>query len=410
MSLRAERDSASVRSATVPAETVPADTVPAERRSRRVTGWLTIGILLVAVGTIGALLSTAGQWTQKEALAPDSAAPDGTRALVSILEDQGIDVVVTDSRAQALAALADGSATLVLPDAPSLSDDALTTLASGARDVVLIDPRSRSLRLVSDDARAIGVADDALVEPGCTVTEAVRSGSIRPRTVFSSGEAQGCYGAAGGYALLIAEHVEGPRVAAVDGVALFTNENLATDGNAALAMNLMGRNATLVWYVPSITDSDLEPTNQTLGDLTPPWVSPVIALMIVAAIAAALWRGIRFGPLVAERLPVTVRGEETSVGRAHLYERADDLSHVAELLRHGTRARLARLLGLAGSIGAGELHSAVAVALNSAVEPIRETLSGSAPTNRRELTQLSERLAHLEADVRAALRPERNDP
>ena len=131
------------------------------------------------------------------------------------------------------------------------------------------------------------------------------------------------------------------RVSAVDGRTLFANESLAENGNAALALNLMGRHPRVVWYVPSLTDTDLT-GDPTLGELTPPWVSPVIVLLLVAGIAAGVWRGRRFGPLVPERLPVTVRASETTEGRARLYARSRDAVHALDQLRVSALGRLAR--------------------------------------------------------------------
>ncbi|WP_341577895.1 DUF4350 domain-containing protein [Microbacterium schleiferi] len=386
-------------------------------RARRgsAVGWIAIVAGLIAVGIVGASIAGGSEWSQRESLDPESAAPTGTRALARILADQGVDVHIVRSHEQAAAALSETAATLVLPDAPALSDEAISALAAPATDVVLIDPRSRTLRLIADGANAVGVADDALVQPQCSVPEAQRAGAIRPRTVFVGTDAAQCYPAAGGYGLLVRETVrpDAPgtqRVSAVDGAALFTNEHLAEDGNAALALGLMGRNATLVWYVPSVADTNLDPVNPSLGELTPPWVSPVIVLALAAAVAAALWRGIRFGPLVGERLPVTVRGEETTWGRARLYARSGDTAHAASLLRHGARVRIARMLGLSGSSSAAEVADALASASVTSREDARSILDGTPPMSRRDLDELHDRLRRLEAAARAALHPERNAP
>ena len=56
---------------------------------------------------------------------------------------------------------------------------------------------------------------------------------------------------------------------------------------------------------------------------------PVIVLLLTAGLAAAIWRGRRFGPLVPERLPVTVRAAETTEGRARLYAHARDAVYSA---------------------------------------------------------------------------------
>ncbi len=394
-----------------------AKTVAPTTSTRRgsAVGWIAIVAGLIAVGIVGASIVGGSEWNQRESLDPESAAPTGTRALARILADQGVDVRIVRSHEQAAAALRETAATLVLPDAPALSDEAISALTAPATDVVLIDPRSRTLRLIADGANAVGVADDALVQPQCSVPEAQRAGAIRPRTVFVGTDAAQCYPAAGGYALLVRETVrpDAPgtqRVSAVDGAALFTNEHLPQDGNAALALGLMGRNATLVWYVPSVADTNLDPANPSLGELTPPWVSPVIVLALAAAVAAALWRGIRFAPLVGERLPVTVRGEETTRGRAHLYARSGDTAHAASLLRHGARVRIARLLGLSGSSSAAEVADALASASVTSREDARSILDGAPPPSRRDLDELHDRLRRLEAAARAALHPERNAP
>lgn len=398
----------------VPGLITPGSPSTAPARRGAALGWLAIVAGLVAVGTIGAVLVGGSTWTQRDALDPESAAPDGTRALASILSEQGVQVRVVRSHTRAIAELAAAEATLVLPDAPALSDDALAALTDAAAEVVLIDPRSRSLRLLAPDATAVGVADDALVAPACAVPEAVRAGAIRPRTVYTAGAVAQCYPVAGGAALLVADEVPASsgrtqRISAVDGAALFTNAHLGEDGNAALALGLLGHRQTLIWYVPSVADSDLAPLAPSLGELTPPWVSPVAVVLLAAALAAALWRGIRFGPLVSERLPVTVRGDETTRGRAHLYERSGDLAHAALLLRRGTRTRIARLLGLSGSAPADDVADALCTLTGHAREDVHDVLAGRTPTTRRELDELHHRLQALERDARTGLHSERND-
>jgi hypothetical protein len=123
---------------------------------------------------------------------------------------------------------------------------------------------------------------------------------------------------------------DGKFLALVEGASLFTNEYLAQRGNAALGLALLGQTDHVVWYVPSLSDSDLEwDPASSLGNLTPDWVTPAILLLLIAGIAAGIWRGRRFGPLVAETLPVTVRASETMHGRAHLTARSGDAEHTA---------------------------------------------------------------------------------
>lgn len=389
------------------AEAAPPD-IPVRGRGRRVAGWIAIGVVLVIVGGIGAAMAATGEWTRRAALDPESAGPTGTRALVEILRDHGVEVQVVRDRTAAAGELAKGTATLVLPDTPALSDDGLQKLIDSAEDVVLIDPRSRSLDLMVPGARTAGVAPAETVEPDCALADAVRSGPIEPGTVFrAGGAAASCYPAGDGYALIVGM-LGDRRSVVVDGTVLFTNEDLAENGNAALAVNLMGRHPLVVWYQPGAGDTDLTDTDPTLGELTPPWVSPVIVLLLVAGLAAGIWRGRRFGPLVAERLPVTVRASETTEGRARLYAQSRDSLHAADQLRIGALARIGRLLGLGPSASAPEISDAAAARAGIDRGIARRILIDGIPEDDAALVALSLELRHLEDAVHAAVRPERN--
>jgi hypothetical protein len=378
-------------------------------RRRRVTTWIVIAAVLVGVGIAGSLLSGIGQWTERDVLDPDSAGPNGTRALAEILREHGVEVIVARDRAAAERALAAGAATLAMPDAPYLSDDALIAVTDAAADVVLMDPRARTLRLVLPGSTTHGVGPGSITVPECDLAEATRAGAVSPGAIYEpGGQTEACYPTGGGYGLLVAERDGDRRAVAVDGRALFVNQFLADAGNAALAVNLLGRHPTLVWYLPSIADSDLADGDPTLGELTPPWVSPVIVLLLVAGIAAAIWRGRRFGPLVAERLPVTVRAAETTEGRARLYAHARDAVHAADQLRIGSLGRLGRLLGLGPSASAEEIADAAAARTRFDRGAVRGILIDELPHTDAELVALDQRLRALEEAVHAAVRPERN--
>jgi hypothetical protein len=170
----------------------------------------------------------------------------------------------------------------------------------------------------------------------------------------------------------------------------------------------MGRHPLVVWYQPDIGDTDLAETDFTLGELTPPWVSPVIALLLVAGIAAGIWRGRRFGPLVNERLPVMVRASETTEGRARLYAQSRDALHAADQLRIGTLERLARLLSLGVGASAPEIADAAAARAGIDRGVARRILLDDVPATDADLVDLSLRLRELEDAVHSRVRPERN--
>jgi hypothetical protein len=383
-------------------------------RMRRVSTWVTIGIALLLIGGVGAVIAAGSQWADRDALDPESPGPNGTRALAQILAQNGVEVRVVRSHGDVTAALSRGDATLVLPDTPALSDEGWSDITGAAADVVLIDPRTRTLRLAVPGASISATGAPGTVDPGCELAEAVRSGPTSPSTLFEpatpseSGTAgvTTCYREGDSAGLLVTDD-GGRRTAVIDGTALFTNEHLAEDGNAALGVNLMGRHPLLVWYQPGPGDTDLPQTDPTLGELTPPWVSPVIVLLLVAGVAAGFWRGRRFGPLVAERLPVTVRASETTEGRARLYAQSRDALHAADQLRLGALDRLARTLGLGPAASAADIADAAAARGGVDRGEARRILIDDIPATDADLVNLHQRLRQLEDVVNTATRPER---
>ncbi|WP_159501077.1 DUF4350 domain-containing protein [Microbacterium sp. 18062] len=377
-----------------------AQVAPPRPRARGVTAWVAIAAVLVLVGTLGAVLASSVQWTARDRFDPESAGPDGTRALARILADHGIEVEVVRARTTALDALDAGPATLVLPDSALLSDETFAELADAATDVVVIEPRSRGIRLLFD-GRIDGYGGSEPTAPHCDLGDAERAGPVLVGATFTA-DAEGCYPVGDAYGLVWGAHGEG-RAVAVDGTMLFTNENLAENGNAALGVNLIGSRDRVVWFVPEFADTDGDPA--TLGDLTPGWVSPAIVLLLVTAIGTILWRGRRFGPLVRERLPVTVRGSETTAGRAHLYAQSRDVRHAATVLRQGAVGRLGRILGLPASASAEAVADAAAARLGNDRADIGRILITDEVRTDRDLVALTHRLHDLETALARALRP-----
>lgn len=392
----------------IAAPAVPERPALSPGRSRRVGGWVVVVGVLVLVGVAAAVLSGIGQFTRRDAMDPASTAPDGTRALARVLDAHGVHVdVVRDPQSLHNALRAAGSdaqgradATLVLPDSPLISDPRLRALGRAAADVVLLQPQARALRELFDSAPA-GYGGDP-VSPGCRVPAARRAGTLTPGALFTvPAGVTACY-RVGDDAALLQRTASGTTVVAVDGTAVLTNDRLADGGNAALGVNLLGGHRVLVWYVPSQPDGAI--TAPTLGELTPSWVSPAIALLLAAGLAAAWWRGRRFGPLVSETLPVTVRASETADGRARLYARSSDPAHAARLLRVRTVRRLAVLLHLGPSADDADVAAAATAVLGGAAADVRDVLAGPPPHTDRELAALAGQLQNLERTVQSAAR------
>ncbi|MDF2664853.1 MAG: hypothetical protein K0R81_703 [Microbacterium sp.] len=388
--------------------TTIADAPAAARPRRRAAlGWIALALALLLIGLVGTTLVYGG-WKEKGLLDPESPAPDGARALVRILQQQGVTVTVARDRGAAERALAEGDATLVMRDAPMLSDATLRSLAERARDVVLVEPRSRSLDVLLNGSALGGFANDRPTAPGCDLPAPDAAGTARTGELMVPGQGvTGCYPVDGEFGLLSRETREGHTVTALDGLSTMTNAALPLDGNAALAIGTLARTGTVVWYVPSPTDAEAGTAPQTLGELTPAWVTPGIILLLLSALVAAIWRGRRFGPLVNERLPVMVRANETTEGRARLYAASGDASHAVDELRRATRGRLIRVMGLAAHTPPDHVADAAAERLGADRGAIRGILITDTPTTDRDLVAASDRLRDLETSVRAALSTER---
>ena len=365
-------------------------------RLRRIGGWAIVVVLVVAVALV-ALRVSATAPNAHGGLDPEGRGDTGTLALAEILRDQGVEVSPFRSRAEARRAI-DEDSTLVMANPYTLSDEALAELIEPAERVVFLSTGTHLLSELGIGETAPGSA--ASVSADCSAAEFAEVGTIRPDRLYVPADGvEACFGDADGAAVLVDDR--GDRwQAVVDGTKLFSNAYLAENGNAALALALLGQTDRVVWYVPTFGDSDREGDEpETLGSLTPGWVTPAILLLLIAGVAAAVWRGQRFGPLVAETLPVTVRASETMHGRARLTAKAADAAHAAAALRDGSQRRLARRLGLAAHARVDEVADAAADRLRIPRGSLQELLGGPLPSDDGGLIDLARRLGELEAAV-----------
>ena len=288
----------------------------------------------------------------------------------------------------------------------TLSDDGITELIAPADRVVFLSSSTHLVNLLRLGDNATG--DPSPVAADCSIPEFADVGDIRPDRMFAPADGvEGCFGTDDASAVLVDED-DGTTRIVVEGARLFSNAYLADDGNAALGLALLGQTERVVWYVPSFGDTDIEgEMPDTLGSLTPGWVTPAILLLMIAGLAAALWRGQRFGPLVAETLPVTVRASETMHGRARLTAKAGDAAHASEAIRDGSRRRLARRLGLAVNATAEEIADSASDRLRIPRGTLHDLLSGPSPTDDPSLIDLARRLQELESAVDDATSVER---
>ncbi|MBW8025344.1 DUF4350 domain-containing protein [Clavibacter michiganensis subsp. michiganensis] len=383
---------------------------------RRAGTWIALAALALVVAL--ASLAVSGGARQGDALAPDNPAPGGTQALARALEGQGVEVTLASTLAEARAAVGDGDdATLVLgATSDRLNDGRLAEVGRLSTRTVLLAPDFRTLQAIAPDIAAGGAAEsgDRALDSACALPAARAAGSVPDDApVFrylgdDASDAVACFPDDTGDAFALlqvpATLAAGGTVTALGADPILTNDRIAEQGSAALALGVLGERPRLVWYTPSPDDAATD-APPTLGELTPGWVTPAILLLGAAAIAAAVWRGRRFGPLVVERLPVVVRADETAEGRARLYQRADARGHALDALRVGTVDRIASTLALGRLASVDDVVAASAAALREDPAGIRALLLDDDPRTDRELVALAGRLADLERRVARAADP-----
>ncbi len=220
-----------------------------------------------------------------------------------------------------------------------------------------------------------------------------------------SGDATACFEGSGGRASLASTSYQGRTVYLLGSAAVLMNDGIDRLGNAALGLNLLGEHRTLVWYLPGLLDRPVTGPAD-LASLTPGWVTPVVILLTLVFVAAAVWRGRRFGPLVVEHLPVVVRAGETREGRARLYQRSSARLRAADALRIGTIGRLCVSVGLPRVATTEEVAEAVAALTGRDHAAVLVLLMEEHPHSDRQLIDLSDRLAELEHATAAAASPD----
>jgi len=376
------------------------------RSVRRALFWV-LAIVVALVIAVGAVLVNAGA-PAGDRLDPESAAPDGTRAVAEVLRDEGVDVTVTDSLDATRSALEEGAApTLAVHDPAWLLDDdrraRLRDLVTDAAELVLLEPGFELLEDLAPGVSAAGSPGDEPLDAECSFLPARLAGTVTAGfdsyRVTGAEDAVACLPDGDGYSLVRLER-EVP-VTVLGATTALTNERVLEQGNAALALALLGPRDRLVWYVPSA--ADLAADGESVP--APGWVVPVMLLLILTTVAAGVWRGRRFGPLIVENLPVVVRASETMEGRARLYQRSSARLRALDALRVGAVSRLAKRVGMPSSASVQQVSDAVAAVLGTDVRGIRSLLLDADPATDAELVRLSDGLLELERAVDRAVRP-----
>ncbi|KUM91117.1 MULTISPECIES: DUF4350 domain-containing protein [Streptomyces] len=371
---------------------------------------LALVLLLVAAVAIAAIRST----ERHGSLDPRSADPFGSRAVAELLAERGVDTRVVTTLDEARAAAGPDTTLLVaVPDLLTHRQQSALRSATADSDgrTLLVAPGSWSVErlapgVVADPATSL----DSTLSPDCGLPAAQRAGKADTGgiryTVTHPGNDE-CYRSERLPTLVRVPAASGDGDTLVLGAPdILYNDSLDEQGNASLALQLLGSRPHLVWYLPSLSDaSAADPAEQKdFLDLLPSgWLWGTLQLFFAAALAA-LWRARRLGPLVPEKLPVAIRASETVEGRARLYRKANARDRAATALRSTIRTRLAPLVGV--PVSQAHAPETLLPALSAHLrtdgdgQSLHSLLFGPPPGDDAALISLADQLDALEREVR----------
>ncbi|MGO1199220.1 MAG: DUF4350 domain-containing protein, partial [Dermabacteraceae bacterium] len=284
---------------TRPTPGAPSSADPAAERRRPLL------TTLIVIAMIAALLASIARGFYRDGpLEPDAPTAQGSKAVVQVLGDLGVEVDVDRHTADAADALREGRTVLVTaPD--ELSADQLTALAesreAGGARLVLVQPDFVALSTLAPGLSPSGaLREGGRFEPGpdCgdlahqaqllelpSADDGIRGAATLYRT---SDGARSCFAADSG--ALVAAH---DGVIALGSADLLTNEGIGLADNSALMLNLLAADGELSWYVPSANDP-MAATSLTPMGYLPDWAGPLLLWVVLVAVIALVAVGRRF--------------------------------------------------------------------------------------------------------------------
>ncbi|MFG3406147.1 DUF4350 domain-containing protein [Streptomyces sp. NPDC048142] len=398
----------------------------------RARGILAAVLILVVAGITFAAVRSGTHYGQ---LDPRSADPKGSRAVAELLKTRGISVTVATTLDEATTATGPDTTLLVarpnlLTRPQQLRLEAAASASAGR--TLLIAPGPAATARLAPGVRAEPHHAVSALAPSCELPAARRAGTADLGGTRYTTQDPGtvtCYPVAGLPSLVVLPTGTSGDTVVLGSPDFLHNERLDKQGNASLALQLLGSRPHLVWYLPSLTDPSATADDHAPGggneeqseggarddttdaaeesnflDLVPSgWLWGTLQLTL-AAVLAAVWRSRRLGPLVTEQLPVAIRASESAEGRSLLYRKANARDRAADALRAATRTRIAPLAG----VPARDAHTpdvlltALSARITAPDHDLSNLLFGTAPSTDAALVLLADQLDALERETRTS--------
>ena len=323
---------------------------------------------------------------------------DGARALAQVLKKHGVSVREVTAK-QAATVGEDTTLVVVFPSRMSHTIEQDVETRANVVYIGLEEEFGSSPAYLDGLSGDRGPAGSTKVAPACASEIAGQAAEIIPSRYSVSGAGtnwQMCF-TADGETYAYAERIQDGRFRAVipDSVRV-RNRGILEAGNAALALNAIGRTPKVAWYIASRTDG------MSLAETTPtqsPYLAPAFLTVAGSLALLALAFGRRLGPLTPERLPVEVPAAETLIGKARLLRTQRAYGHAASALRSACASRIASSLGVSTSADRNALTQAFTL---RGLPPSRyeALLWGPPPVNEAALVQLANDLDAFEKEIR----------